>query len=73
MSSRDCHSCGVPIKLVTTDGYRWQWVHDATLLKILVACVQLGVPPRHSLTRMTATLTKEASIGNQNERDGNAA
>lgn len=70
---KECATCQLPIKLVTFDGFRWQWVHDVTLGAVLRQAVRLSVPPRHSLMRETPIL-KEASFGeNRDERDGDTA
>lgn len=72
---RECATCQLPIKLITVDGHRWQWVHDAKLGAVVLQSVRLGVPPRHSLARVSPTLTKEASFGedNRENRDNDAA
>jgi hypothetical protein len=72
VTKKHCASCGLPIRFIqVNDG--WAWVHDATLTEILRRSVTLGVPARHSLTRMTSTFTKEASIGKDRNEDDNAA
>jgi hypothetical protein len=77
MTKKHCASCGLPVKFIkngVNSETKWAWVHDATLNEILRQCVRLGVPPRHSLVRMTPTLTKEASFDeDRNESDGDAA
>jgi hypothetical protein len=70
---RVCATCQHPIKLITTDGRTWLWVHDGTLLQVLRQAARQGVPAQHSLLRQSPIMTKEASIGEDIRQDGDAA